>query len=158
MRPSATDVEALVKGADVVVSCVGNPNKQVQIMEATADNVLNAAAQESPATRCIFISSIGCGGTSWLLSKILSFAASKASWEDYEAADLRIRSERKAPYALARPYGLNNKPAKIDYKASTKSSVTFALPISREDVANFLLAITTDTSWDGPMGVQLTGA
>ena len=40
---SIDDVERLIDGADVVVSCVGNPNKETHIMEATANNVLEAA-------------------------------------------------------------------------------------------------------------------
>jgi nucleoside-diphosphate-sugar epimerase len=155
---SASDVGALIDGADVVVSCVGNPNKQIHIMEATANNILSAAAKIPSPPRCIFISSMGCGGSSWLLAKVLGPIGGRASWVDYEAADLRIRDEKEVPFVLLRPYGMNDKPGKGTYKISGKSSVTFALPIPKADVAKFLLDATTDNQWDGPAGVQLTGA
>ena len=130
----------------------------IHIMEATANNVLNAAAKSRSPPRCMFISSMGCGGTSWLLAKVLGPIGGKASWADYEAADLRIRDEKEVPFVLLRPYGMNDKPGKGTYKISNKSSVTFALPIPKADVAKFLLDATTDNQWDGPAGVQLTGA
>jgi putative NADH-flavin reductase len=42
---SIDDVAQLIDRADVVVSCVGNPNKETHIMEATANNVLEAAGR-----------------------------------------------------------------------------------------------------------------
>jgi uncharacterized protein YbjT (DUF2867 family) len=46
---SIDDVAQLIDGADVVVSCVGNPNNETHIMEATANNVLEAAGQQTSA-------------------------------------------------------------------------------------------------------------
>lgn len=155
---SIDDVAQLIDGADVVVSCVGNPNKEVHIMAATANNVLEAAARQATPPRCIFISTIGAGDSSRLIGKIMEWVGGKSGFADYEAADLRIRTETRVPVTLVRPYGLTDKAGKGTYKATTKVPVTFALPIARADLAKFLLDATTDPRWDGPKGVQLTGA
>ena len=155
---SSDDVAQLVDGADVVVSCVGNPNRSLHIMEATANNILAAAVRQPEPPRCIFISSIGVGGSSWLIGAILRIIGrDKAGFADYEAADHRIRSERTVPVTLVRPYALTDKPGTGRYRATTKSPVHFAKPIARADVASFLLDATTDPQWDGPRGIQLTG-
>ena len=65
------DIANLIKGADVVVSCLGNPTKGVHIMTAAANNVLEVAAKQPEPPRCIFISSVGMGGTSWFIYKVL---------------------------------------------------------------------------------------
>lgn len=151
------DVAQLINSVDVVVSCVGNPNKTTHIMAATANNVLQAAAQQAVAPRCIFISTIGAGNSSWTIGKMMQLIGGKSGFADYEAADLRIRTETQVPVTLVRPYGLTDKDGKDAYKATTKVPVTFALPIARADLAKFLLDATTNPQWDGPQGVQLTG-
>jgi putative NADH-flavin reductase len=155
---SIDDVAQLIDGADVVVSCVGNPNKTTHIMNATANNVLEAAGRQATPPRCIFISTIGAADSSWLIGKMMELIGGKSGFADYEAADLRIRTETDVPVTLVRPYGLTDKDGKGTYKATTKVPVTFALPIARADLAKFLLDATTDPQWDGPKGVQLTGA
>ena len=64
------DVAKVVEGTDVVVSCLGNV-KKVHIMEKSHSNILAVAAEQENIPRCVFISSIGCGGTSWLIKTIL---------------------------------------------------------------------------------------
>lgn len=152
------DVAELVTGADVVVSCVGNPSKSLHIMEATANNLLAAAARQETPPRCIFISTIGVGGTSWFIGALLRMIGRDAAGiADYEAADLRIRSETSVPALAVRPYALTDKPGTGRYKTTTKSPVHFARPIARADVAAFLLDATTDPQWDSTSGVQITG-
>ena len=156
---SPDDVAQVVDGADVVVSCVGNPNRSLHIMETTANNVLAAAVRQPETPRCIFISTIGVGGSSWLIGAILRIIGrDPAGFADYEAADLRIRDEKTVPVTLVRPYALTDKPGTGRYRATTKSPIHFAKPIARADVARFLLDATTDPRWDGPEGVQITGA
>jgi nucleoside-diphosphate-sugar epimerase len=154
------DIATLIEGADVVVSCLGNPNpsRGVHIMATAANNVLEVAAKQPEPPRCIFISSVGMGGTSWFIYKLLELVGrDKASIADYETADQRLRSETTVPVTIVRPYALNNKPSKDTYNATTKSPMHFAKPIARADVAAFLLDTTTNPKWDGPTGVQLSG-
>ena len=155
---SPDDIANLIKGADVVVSCLGNPTKGVHIMTAAANNVLEVAAKQPEPPRCIFISSVGMGGTSWFIYKVLELMGrDKAGTADYETADQRLRTETTVPVTIVRPYALNDKPPKGTYNATTKSPMHLAKPITRADVAAFLLDATTNPQWDGPTGVQLSG-
>ncbi len=155
------DVANLIEGADVVVSCLGNPHPPngVYIMAAAANTVLEVAARQPEPPRCIFMSSVGMGGTSWFIYRLLELVGrDKASTADYETADQRLRAETTVPVAIVRPYALNDKAPKGTYNATTKSPMHFAKPIARADVAAFLLKATTTSKWDGPSGVQISGA
>ena len=76
---SLRDVEIAVTNTDVVVSCLGNP-KKVQIMYKSHDNILTAASKQTNIPKCILISSIGCGGTSWIVKQMLTLIGGKASF------------------------------------------------------------------------------
>ena len=80
------DVEKVISNSDFVVSCIGN-SKKAQIMFKSHDNILNAASKQTNTPKCILISSIGCGGTSWIIKQMLMLIGGKASFMDYEKAD-----------------------------------------------------------------------
>ena len=61
------DVESAIKGSDIVVSCLGNPNKKVLIMKQAYNNIMSAASKQFKPPRCIMISSIGLGGSAWFV-------------------------------------------------------------------------------------------
>jgi len=150
-----SDVAALVAGADVVVSCVGN-SKRTYIMEQTAQNVLDAARVRPNPPKSVFISSLGCSGTSWLIKTISILLGGKKTFADYDAADRLIAKETVVPYVLVRPTGLTDLPASGKYTVFRKG-ITFANRITRADLARFLLDATVEATWDGPDGVQLGG-
>lgn len=154
---SLKDVEKAVTNADAVVSCLGNP-KKVQIMHQSHDNILKAASKQTNIPKCILISSIGCGGTSWIIKQMLTLIGGKASFTDYEKADKRIREEKSVPFVLVRPYALTDKEGKGKYLVTKKQNGTFLKSISRADVAKFMLDAVTDSQWDGSPGVLLGGA
>ena len=89
---------------------------------------------------------------------MMQLIGGKSGFADYEAADLRIRTETEVPITLVRPYGLTDRDGKGTYNATATVPVTLALPIARIDLAKFILDATTDPQWDGSKGVQLTGA
>lgn len=149
------DVTALIKDADVVVSCVGN-SKDTYIMESTARSVLDAAGAEISPPKAIFISSLGCSGTSWQVKMISILLGGKRTFADYEAADKLISAETTVPYVLVRPTGFTDLPGTGKYTVFRKGG-TFARRIARADVAQFLLDATVADTWDGPGGVQLGG-
>lgn len=151
------DVEPALKGVDVVISCLGNTKSQT-IMLSSHENILKAARKQKKQPRCIFISSVGCGGTSWLVKQMLRLIGGKASFDDYEAADLRISGETEVPFLLIRAYALNNKPGKGTYFITRHQKGTFLKPITRADVASFMVSAIDDSSWDGPPGPLLGGA
>ena len=152
-----SDVERAIEGGDIVISCLGNVN-QVHIMYTAHNNILKAAAQRAHPPKCLFVSSIGCGGTSWLVKQMLCLIGGREGFNDYERADKRIREETKVPFVLVRPYALTDKPYTGRYYASQKPKATFFKPISRSDVAAFMLDAIDQNQWLGEKGVQLGGA
>lgn len=154
----AADVAATVADADVVVSCLGNVSPGAPLMARSFESILEAAAAQSKMPRCLMITSIGCGGTSWLVKVLLILIGGNASFRDYETADQRIREEIEVPCVLVRPAALTDKVGTGLYRASRKLSGTFARPIARADVAAFLVDALTNLEWDGSStGVQLSG-
>ena len=117
------DVAKVVKGVDEVVSCLGNVKKDgeyILIMEKSHSNILDVAAEQVNIPRCVFISSVGCGGTSWLIKTMLTMIGGKPSFDDYEVADKRIREESKVPHLIVRPYALTDKSGTGKYKIIEK--------------------------------------
>ena len=149
------DVTKLVSGVDVVVSCLGNVGK-IHIMTPAFENILTAAAQQEKMPRCLFITSIGCGGSSWVVKQLLMMIGGRAGFQDYDRADSLVLNESRVPCVLVRPAALNDKEGTGKYKVSEKDG-TFARPIPRADVAKFLVDAVSDKRWDGKPGIQLSG-
>ncbi len=152
---SPSDVAKLISVADVVVSCLGNV-RGVLIMEKAAKAILDASAKQSKPQKCLFISSVGCGGTSWVVKKMLQLIGRRSSFADYERADACISSEGEVPYVLIRPAALKEKPGNGKY-CVFQGDGTFARPIAKEDVAEFLFDAISSNQWDGRGGLQLAG-
>ena len=152
---SPSDVTRPISGADVVVSCLGNV-KGVLIMEKAAEAILQASAEQSKPLKCLFVSSIGCGGTSWVVKQMLQLIGGRSSFADYERADSRISLEGKVPYVLVRPAALKEKSGNGKYRVF-QGDGTFARPMAKEDVAEFLLDAISSNQWDGRGGLQLAG-
>ena len=148
-------VNTLVEGNDVVISCVGNAKNHF-IMEKAAQAILTAARNQKKTPKCLFISAIGCGGTSWLVKLVFTIIGGRKSLADYEKADGLISSEMLVPVVLVRPSGLQDRPGTGEYRPFTGDG-TFARPISRADVAQFLMDAASSSKWDGNQGIQLAG-
>ena len=164
VRGDATDAEDVtqaIEGADVVASFLGNPYpnpRNIFIMEAAADRIMTAAAAQLEPPRCLMISSVGAGGSSWLIKFMLQMFNGRDGFADYERADKRICDETSVPSVVIRPYALNDKPATGQYKIIGGRTAHFAKPIPRPDVAKFFLDCVEDSRWDGPAGVNIGGA
>ena len=150
----AGDIRELTAGCDAVVSCLGNVKGHL-IMERAAEAMLSAARARTPMPKCVFITSIGCGGSSWLIKQILSMIGGRAGFADYERADACFSRETDVPCVLVRPAALRERPGNGKYRAF-RGDGTFARPIAKEDVAAFLLAAIASDRWDGG-GLQLAG-
>jgi nucleoside-diphosphate-sugar epimerase len=146
---NAEGVAAVVAGSDVVVSVLGNPSRNVQIMFQATENIMKAAAENPNPPRCLMVSSVGVGGSSWLIKMSLTLIGGRAGFKDYEDAEARIRSEKIVPFIVVRPYALTDKPANEQYKILPGQTAHFAKPIPRADVAKFFLACVKDASRDG---------
>lgn len=151
----ASDVHGVIGQADVVVSCLGNV-KGMLIMEKAAEAILQAAAAQSNSPKCLFVSSIGCGGTSWIVLQLLRLFNGRAGFDDYERADERIARETRVPYVLIRPAALKEKPGNGKYRVF-QGDGTFARPMAKEDVAAFLFDAVESDQWVGKGGFQLAG-
>jgi putative NADH-flavin reductase len=151
----ASDVHAVIDQADVVVSCLGNV-KGVLIMEKAAEAILQAAGARPNPPKCLFVSSIGCGGSSWIVLQLLRLINGRAGFADYERADARITREANVPYVLIRPAALKEKPGNGKYRVF-QGDGTFARPMAKEDVAAFLFDAVGSDQWDGKGGFQLAG-
>lgn len=150
-----SDVAKVIVGAEVVVSCLGNV-KGVLIMEKATEAILQAVAEKSNPPKCLFVSSIGCGGSSWVVKQMLKMIGGRSSFADYERADNRISREKNIPYVLVRPAALKDKPGNRKYRVFHGDG-TFARPIAKEDVAEFLIDAISINDWDGQGGIQLAG-
>ncbi len=147
---NAEDVTAVVSGSDVVVSALGNPSsRNVQIMSNATENIMKAAGEQSSPPRCLMISSVGVGGSSWLIKISLTLIGGRAGFKDYEDAEARVRRESDVPFIVVRPYALTDKPATGQYKVIQGQTAHFAKPIPRTDVAKFFLDCVEDASRDG---------
>jgi len=154
------NVREVVESADVVVSCLGNPpggrRDPILIMEQAADCIMKAAQAQPNPPRCLMISSVGVGGSSWFIKAMLTLIGGSAGFRDYERAEERVRSETTVPRAVIRPYALNDKPGSGRFKV-LGTPAHFARPIPRRDVAHFFISALDDTQWDGPSGVNIGG-
>ena len=150
-----SDVAKVIVGAEVVVSCLGNV-KDVLIMEKATEAILQAATEQSNPPKCLFVSSIGCGGSSWVVKQMLKMIGGRSSFADYERADNRISREKNIPYVLVRPAALKDKHGNWKYRVFHGDG-TFARPIAKEDVAEFLIDAISINDCDGQGGIQLAG-
>jgi putative NADH-flavin reductase len=151
----ASDVQSVINQADVAVSCLGNV-KGMMIMERAAEAILQAAAAQPNMPKCLFVSSIGCGGSSWVVLQLLRLINGRAGFADYERADARIAGEANVPYVLIRPAALKEKTGNGKYHVF-QGDGTFARPMAKEDVATFLFDSVGSDQWDGRGGFQLAG-
>ena len=142
-------VENVIVGADIVVSVLGNTHRNVLIMENATENIFRAATAQSNPPRCLMISSVGVGGSSWLIKAMLTLIGGAATFADYESAEARVRNEKQVPFLVIRPYALTDKPATGKYKIIPGDTAHFAKPIARADVAQFFLESVADSSRDG---------
>ena len=144
------DIEKVINDVDYVVSLLGNVKvnqKYTHIMKESHSNILEIAAKKTQIPKCIFISSIGCGGSSWFIKAMLSMIGGKKSFNDYEAADKQIREQSIVPSILVRPYALNDKPATGKYKILEPKTIHFAKPVSRADLATCIIDIIDNNNF-----------
>tara|TARA_Y100000385_G_scaffold100927_1_gene104333 strand:- start:347 stop:979 length:633 start_codon:yes stop_codon:yes gene_type:complete len=153
VKGDATNIENVkhaMEGADIIVSCLGNPpKKEIYIMEKAHSNIMLAASASPLSPRCLMISSIGIGGSSWLVKFLLKKIGGKEGFVDFENAEKRILEKKDVSFVVIRPAGLTDKKGKGKYSLITKPTVFFPKFISRSDVAKFFVDCISDTSYDG---------
>lgn len=109
------DVAKVVQGADVVISCVGQPPRaKTHYMELTASNILSNNPGQA---KVILISSLGLCGSAPSIKCILSLIAGRGNIQDAEAAD-RLGCAATCPWVVVRPAGLSDAPGTGKYLAT----------------------------------------
>lgn len=148
----ATDehaVRKVVDGADVVVSTLGHVPGDAPMMTTAVLNILAAARQQAAPPRCVIMTTMGVGGTSFHIKLILSLlVAGIKVIADYETADEEVRRNGEVPYVLVRAGHLVDGPSTDKYKTSLNGFYHVAMQITRADVANFLLRAASSAEFE----------
>lgn len=142
-------------GVDVVVSTLGFVPGDEPIMTTAVMNILEAARMQQVPPRCVIMTTMGVGNTSYHVKLVLSlFVAGCKVIADYERADAAVRQNGKVPYVLVRAAHLIDGPSTDTYTTSLTGCYHIAMKISRADVANFLLRATSSVEFENK-AVQL---
>jgi hypothetical protein len=72
------------------LTCDNSDKKGIYIMEKAHSNIMSAASDSSSSPRCLMISSIGIGGSSWLVKFLLQKIGGKEGFTDFENAEKRV--------------------------------------------------------------------
>ena len=148
-------VKRVVDGADVVVSALGHVPGDAPMMTTAVTNILAAARSQALPPRCVIMTTMGVGGTSYHVKLILSlFVAGCKVIADYETADAYVRGNGEVPYVLVRASHLGDGPSTDKYTTSLNGCYHVAMQISREDVANFLMRAASSSEFENK-AVQL---
>ncbi len=150
------DVRQAIQGAEIITSFWGNPNKQTLIMAQAAQAISQSALESTTTPRCLMISSVGVGGSSWLIKRMLRMIGGKKGFQDYEDAEKVLRNASDLKRLIVRPYALKDAPSEVYKILGAKAHL--ANSISRRAVARFFLDAVQDTQFDGPHGVNIGGA
>ena len=170
---ASRDVDALaeaIKGADMVLSCLGNRRGEAPIVESGTATIM-AAMQKAAVPRLALVSSIGVGDSrlqllrlgfgGWIFALIFAtlLKSTKADLNAAEAlaigapAGLLFGSEtnHSRPYGVSvvvvRPAGLSDAPGEGKYDVAL-SNGTVGASIAREDVARFMLTLVQENKYD----------
>ncbi|KAL1521286.1 hypothetical protein AB1Y20_020955 [Prymnesium parvum] len=140
------------------LNVVTHPGGPCPMLSIAFRHILAAAARQARPPRCVLMTTIGVGGTSFHVKCLLgAFVAGWKVIHDYEKADALVRAEHgDVPYVLVRPAHLTDGAGTDKYKLSlaSKGCYHFAMTISRTDVATFLLRAVCTSDFDNK-AVQL---
>ncbi len=148
----AQAVSAAIAGSDAVVSCLGPSKGSDEHMMAQAANTIIAAMKTHKVKRLLWQSGAGCKGPNDLPSfsrvivrGIMKLVAAKVLADSQDCFDL-IRATQ-LDWTVARVPLLSVEPFTGKYAASMKPPRP--APLSRADVADFLLTQVNSSEWIG---------
>ncbi|MBK8657157.1 MAG: SDR family oxidoreductase [Haliscomenobacter sp.] len=144
------DVKKAVESADAVICTLGAPASSKSLIRSQGtENILRAMPANG---RLICLSSLGFGDSRplmpWVMKYIIAPFILKNALADHEKQEEAIKKS-EANYTIVRPGSMTDKPAAGHYQygfAFDDNTVTIK-PISRADVADFLLNQVTDTAF-----------
>jgi uncharacterized protein YbjT (DUF2867 family) len=150
---SMTDVgslEALLDGADAVLSCLGTTNRKPNTELSDATRVILGVAARLGVTRSVWVTSIGCGDSlpklrRWVFREIIVKRVAKNIWADKDRQEAVIR-DSAGDWTIVRPGGLRDEPADVVpyqvIEGGADQPQTIASP--RACVADYMLKAIVD--------------
>ena len=156
VQGDATDSAAVAnvaKGADVLVSCLGGVPRGPLVVSQAFRAILDVAGRQG--AKCLFLTTVGVGGTSFIVKVLLSIFVGFKMIADYEKADEMVRQHTASPWVLVRPNSLTDGDGGGGAAAYPPEG-GWRTAVARQDVAQFLCEAVTSSAWDNK-AVSLCG-
>lgn len=137
-------VTSVVRGMDVVCSCIGVPItfKPVDLFTVAARNLIQAAERQQ-GLKLIAVTGIGAGDSKghggFLYDSIFKPLFLRTIYDDKDREEKLIMAST-IDWLIVRPAGLTNGPRTGKYRIITDLEGSVAKRISRRDVADFILS------------------
>jgi uncharacterized protein YbjT (DUF2867 family) len=165
-----TQLEGLIKGSDLVLSCLGSKRGEPKVVEKGTAALLKAMSA-SKVNRMAIISSIGVGDSSiqllrlgvggWIFSALFATVLRGVKYDLQAAEDLCIGNPGGYIFGqpkgharpsgvscvVVRPAGLSDAPGDGAYDVALASG-TVGASVAREDVARFMLTLAGEEKYD----------
>lgn len=156
LQGDVRDPESVIdacRDCDTVCSCVGVPItlKPVDLFSTAAANIV-AAVRTNPGQKLIAVTGIGAGNSKghggFLYDRIFNPLLLKTIYADKDREEEIIKAS-ETDWLIVRPAGLTNGPRTGTYRVVNDLSGITSKRVSRRDVADFILAQTTDPTQFG---------
>jgi putative NADH-flavin reductase len=150
-----SSVEAAVAGQDAVLVALGTRSSRPTTLFSESTHNVIGAMDKHGVRRLVCITGIGVGDSKghvgFLYDRIIRPLVVRNVYEDKERQEEAIE-QSDLEWVIVRPAQLTDEPAKGEYKVYLKGSYK-AKTISREDVAEFMLAQVKDDTYVHKMPV-----
>ncbi len=142
-------MQSAISGQEIVLSTFGNRSLKKSNTQETFMSNLVESMDKTHVTRLIDLSAWGVGDSykyNNLIFKFIQATLLKANFDDKNKAETILLSS-KIDYTLVRPARLTKGPAKGSVRAAVDNKGLNAAPISREDVARFMVDQIQNSTW-----------
>jgi putative NADH-flavin reductase len=150
-----SSVEAAVAGQDAVLVALGTRSSRPTTLFSESTHNVIGAMDKHGVRRLVCITGVGVGDSKghvgFLYDRIIRPLVVRNVYEDKERQEEAIE-QSDLEWVIVRPAQLTDEPAKGEYKVYLKGSYK-AKTISREDVAEFMLAQVKDDTYVHKMPV-----
>ncbi|MEI6900629.1 MAG: SDR family oxidoreductase [Bacteroidota bacterium] len=143
-------IKQAIEGRDVVISALGVDKRGNTTILSDATTIIVKAMQECGVNRFICMSSAGILGNDagFLFGKIFMPLFLRGVFED-KKRQMNLIRESNLDWVIVRPSGLTDAPKTGKYRITGHSPESRSIP--RADVADFMLKLTTDKTYDRQM-------
>ena len=143
-------IKRAIEGQDVVISALGVDKRGNTTILSNATAMILKAMKECGVNRFICMSSAGILGNDagFLFGKIFMPLFLRGVFED-KKRQMNLVRESDIDWVIVRPSGLTDAPKTGKYRITGHSTASRSIP--RADVADFMLKLTTDKTYDRQM-------